>query len=65
MPTTSTTRPWGYIPPSKPPKGRPLLAYGYPELETRSCACGCARRFKVLPASKQLYASKRCEEMSK
>lgn len=30
-------------------------------LETRTCACGCARTFRCLPSSPAKYASKSCE----
>jgi len=30
-------------------------------LETRLCGCGCNVKFRVLPTSKQIFASKDCE----
>lgn len=42
----------------KPPRPAPLV--DVPELETRACACGCGRTFRVMPTSGNRYASLRC-----
>lgn len=61
--TTTTNRWRGFVAPLRRPPPKPAPAV-IPKLEGRVCACGCERRFSVLPGSPSIYASARCSQQN-